>query len=356
MQCQLVLPPKIFHCCDEAGDAVFFGFDIDLESSMTENSSRLKPWNGFSSDQFPHMNDHRPANGIPLRLFDPRQGGAAFKLEPIRAGSEFLQPQRCNYFTVLWIRNGRGRFHADLASHDFRGPALLFFNPYQTFFLEPASALDGVSLQFHANFFCIETYHEAVGCNGILFNDIHGQPLVSLAAGLVPEVEHLLSQMTLELRTTGLAHAEILVSYLKVFLIKATRLKLEQQQLESSGASQSSPPVLVRLTQLIEEHYQTKRSPHEYAALLHISAKALGRQVKTQWGRTLTELIRERLLKHAKWQLLHTLRPVKEAAWEAGFADEFYFSRLFKKATGMSPTAFREFETTIRGGRNLSMK
>lgn len=90
--------------------------------------------------------------------------------------------------------------------------------------------------------------------------------------------------------------------------------------------------------------------------LLHISAKALGKLVKSHWGRTLTELIRERLLKHAKWQLLHTLRPVKEVAWEVGFADEFYFSRLFKKATGMSPSAFREFETTIRGGSNLSMQ
>lgn len=32
-----------------------------------------------------------------------------------------------------------------------------------------------------------------------------------------------------------------------------------------------------------------------------------------------------------------------------------YFSRLFKKATGYSPTFFREFETEIRGGSNLSI-
>ncbi len=38
-----------------------------------------------------------------------------------------------------------------------------------------------------------------------------------------------------------------------------------------------------------------------------------------------------------------------------GFSDELYFSRLFKKATGYSPTFFREFETEIRGGTNLSM-
>ena len=37
-------------------------------------------------------------------------------------------------------------------------------------------------------------------------------------------------------------------------------------------------------------------------------------------------------------------------AAELGFDDELYFSRLFKKATGVSPVHFREFETAIRGG------
>ena len=105
----------------------------------------------------------------------------------------------------------------------------------------------------------------------------------------------------------------------------------------------------------IERHYRTKHSPAHYATELHLTPKTLGRLVKTHFRRTLTELIRERLLKHAKWQLLHTTRPVKEIAWEIGFADELYFSRLFRRATGCSPTAFREFETAIRGGRNLSM-
>jgi AraC-like DNA-binding protein len=61
------------------------------------------------------------------------------------------------------------------------------------------------------------------------------------------------------------------------------------------------------------------------------------------------------VLQQAKWELLHTLKPVKQVAIELGFRDVFYFSRLFKRATGCSPTFFREYETEIRGGRNLSM-
>ena len=87
--------------------------------------------------------------------------------------------------------------------------------------------------------------------------------------------------------------------------------------------------------------------------MVGMNARALGKLSRTYFHKTLTDLIRERILKHAKWQLLHTLRPVKEVAYEVGFDDEFYFSRLFKCATGCSPQFYREYETEIRGGKNL---
>lgn len=291
---------------------------------------------------------------VSFRLFDPRQGGVPFKTEALPPANALTQPQRFNLFTILWIQEGCGIFHADLAEYSFRAPALLFFNPYQTFFLLPESSLRGVSLQFHANFLCIETHHEAIGCNGVLFNDLYGEPQVRLPAEVLPEFTALISDMRQEFSTAGVAHSELLLSYLKVLLIKATRLKIEQQKLAAIGTV-SRPPVLEQFIQLIEQHYQSKHSPAEYAALLHITPKALGRLVKLHFRRTPTELIRERVLKHAKWQLLHTRRPIKEIAFEVGFADELYFSRLFKRATGCSPAFFRDFETAIRGGSNLSM-
>jgi AraC-like DNA-binding protein len=241
----------------------------------------------------------------------------------------------------------------------FTGPALLFFNPYQTFSLRLKAALEATALQFHANFFCIETHHRAVGCNGVLFNNLYGEPSVRLAGGLAGEFEELITQMEREVRGGEVAHGEIVAALLKVFLIKATRLKLEQEgQAESGGggASPRAPQVLETLAALIEKEFKQWHAPADYAAALHISPKALGKLVKARFGRTLTQLIRERLLMHAKWQLLHTTRSVKEIAWVAGFADELYFSRLFKRATGLSPTAFREFETAIRAERNLSME
>lgn len=296
----------------------------------------------------------RAKEAVTLRLFDPRNGDLAFKLERFDGNGAFAKPQRFNYFSVLWIQEGAGTFHADLLEEDFAGPSLLFFNPYQTFFLCPDSLVRGMVLQFHANFFCIETYHEAVGCNGVLFNDIYGHAQVHLDGGSTADLEHLVSGMEREFSATGLAHTEALVSLLKLFLIKATRLKLSQQELEVATTT-TRPQVLLTLQGLLEDDFRSKHTPADYAEALHMSPKALGRLVKVHYGRTLTELIRERLLKHARWQLLHTQRSVKEIAWEMGFTDQLYFSRLFKQATGMSPTSYREFETAIRGGSNLSI-
>jgi len=77
--------------------------------------------------------------------------------------------------------------------------------------------------------------------------------------------------------------------------------------------------------------------------------------VKAHFHKTVSDLIRERIVKHARWQLLHTLKRVKEIAHEVGFEDEFYFSRLFKRALGRAPLVFREQETALRSGANLSM-
>lgn len=259
---------------------------------------------------------------------------------------------RTNYFSVLWIRGGTGIFHVDLTRHEFTEPAMLFANPYQTLLVSPARGVAGEWLRFHANFFCIETYHEEVGCNGVLFNDTYGTPVVPVPDGIAEEFESQIGLMRRELSGAGLAQAELLLSYLKVLLIRATRLKLERQE-GRPGAPSGKPEILRRLVELVELNYREKHSPSDYAELLGISPKALNRLTRIHLGRTASQLIRERILKHAKWHLLHTRKPIKEVAGEVGFTDEFYFSRLFKRETGFAPTAFREFETAIRGGRNL---
>jgi AraC family transcriptional activator of pobA len=300
------------------------------------------------------MNSTKTFDPVSLRIFDPASGAIPFSMEKLEA-EKIAKPVRSNCFTIIWIKEGEGVFHADLMEYPFSGPVLLFANPYQTLFLTSGHGTCGVLMNFHANFLCIETHHEEVGCNGVLFNRLHGAPMVPCSSDFAKEIEDLVRQIEREFTTGWMAHREVVLSLLKILLVKASRVKLEQLANVPDSGKPPGHPALVLLLELVERHYQSLNRPHEYARLLGMSPKALGRLVKEELGLTLTYLIRERMLKHAKWHLLHTLRPVKEIAAEAGFADEFYFSRLFKSATGLSPTGFRKFETRIRNGRNLSM-
>jgi AraC-like DNA-binding protein len=288
-------------------------------------------------------------------LYDPRRGDQAISTHRLQLDSKPSDPARTNYFSIYFIESGSGTFWADSSSFEFVPDSLLFLVPYQHVRFVPDGSVRGVVIQFHANFLCVETFHAEVGCSGILFNDPYGTPVVTLDESVKAEATNLIERIRKEQSEHDLAFGEVMLAYLKVLLILAARLKSPKAGVCAPGANDLRHPVLAQLREMIEQNFHTLHSPAEYAKRLHMTAKTLGRIVREHMGTTPTDLIRNRILIHAKWQLLHTLKPVKEISLELGFSDELYFSRLFKKVTGHSPTFFREFETEIRGGSNLSM-
>ena len=115
----------------------------------------------------------------------------------------------------------------------------------------------------------------------------------------------------------------MLISYLKIFLIEASRVKIEQRRGEEVQPAKIPLP-LENLKNAIETHYKTLRSPGDYGELLHISTKALNKASKAHFNKTLTDLIAERLIIEAKRELYLTSKSVKEIAFELGYEDEFY--------------------------------
>jgi AraC-like DNA-binding protein len=289
-------------------------------------------------------------------FYDAVTTDQALTVKTVRMDATVHEPLRSNCFAIYRVHSGRGVFWADAACHPFTTGMLLFFVPYQHIRIEPATKVKADVIHFHANFLCVETFHAEVGCSGLLFNDPYGIPAVKLDVAHRAEIDRLIAAIQTELAVQDLASNEVLLAYMKVLLILATRIKSRQQTTAARPTAGPRHPLIALLRDLIESNYQSLHAPSDYAARLHMPVKTLGRIVREQLGKTLSDLIRERLLIHAKWQLLHTLKPVKEVAREIGFTDELYFSRMFKKATGCSPTYFREFETQIRGGSNLSMQ
>lgn len=285
-------------------------------------------------------------------LVNQQNGNLAFKLFSFEDSSCFDHVQRHNYFSLIWVMEGQGKVRADFAEYPFKSNSLFTFSPYQPYMFFDTKNIKGVTIHFHSDFFCILKHHKEVSCNGMLFNNIYNPPFTIIDQDSAGKLQLLVEQMKVEMQNPDLAQYELLISYLKIFLISVTRLKaqqLPQEQIVSDGNTQ--PFVLQKLKDSIEEHFKTKHSASEYADLLNISSKALAKITKKHFNKTLTHLIAERIIIEAKRELYLTNKPVKEIAGELGYEDEHYFSRFFKTNADISPQLYRD---TVGFGRGVA--
>ena len=286
-----------------------------------------------------------------VTLIDPNTNFTALKLNLIDSENDYRAIQRKNYYSILFIKEGSGSFGVDLNKYSFDSNSIFFLTPYQPFQLNYAGSISGFAWHFHPDFFCIERHSKEVACNGILFNNVYEPPMIVLTDQQARDFEELFRKFETEMQEAGLAQVDLLMALLKIFLINATRIKVQQHpEALEGGAGQDHPFILQRLKSHIETHYREKHSPSDYASMLHITPKALGKIVKNFFNKTLSELIHERIVIEAKRELYLTGKPVKQIAYELGFDDEFYFSRFFKKITTISPQYFRETVGSNRGG------
>lgn len=124
----------------------------------------------------------------------------------------------------------------------------------------------------------------------------------------------------------------------------ATLLGLTARQLALRGpspAAQGRAQVLQRFETLVETHFLAHWGVADYARALAISPTHLSRVVRTATGAPASQLIDARLIREARRKLAYTNLRVASIAYALGFADPAHFSRVFTRATGVSPRAFR---------------
>lgn len=288
-------------------------------------------------------------NQASLTLVNLQNGNLAFKLLTFEDGSYFDHVQRNNYYSLIWIKEGSGKVKVDFTEYDFDKNNLFAFSPYQPFMFL-GKKIKGIAIYFHPDFFCIHKHQTELPC---LFNNIYQRPYTFLNENSVTFFSLLIDQMKGELKNGKLVQSEILVSYLKIFLINVSRLKMEQQPHEVALTGDLKKPfILQTLKDTIEKDFKKKHSARDYADALNISTKALSKITKGHFNKTLTELISERIVIEAKRELYLTGKPVKEIAYDLGYEDEHYFSRFFKANADISPQLYRE---TVGFGRSDSV-
>lgn len=92
---------------------------------------------------------------------------------------------------------------------------------------------------------------------------------------------------------------------------------------------------------LVESHFREQLSIEQYAHRVGITPAHLNNLTRRFTGYTAQEAVHQRLLLEAKRQLIYTALSAKQIAEGLGFSEPAYFSRFFKRLTGVSPTSFR---------------
>lgn len=120
-------------------------------------------------------------------------------------------------------------------------------------------------------------------------------------------------------------------------LIDLINLSFNQETKENNNSTKHMDQWDYVIAQL--EDYQNPPRIKQLAESMNISPEQFIRKFKKYTGHTPKHYLQERRLWKAR-QMLISGKMVKEAAFECGFQDQLYFSRLFKKHFGIAPSKF----------------
>lgn len=100
--------------------------------------------------------------------------------------------------------------------------------------------------------------------------------------------------------------------------------------------------VIFKATAYIKEHLSERISLDQTAAQVFLSKSYFCRILKSELGCTFTEYVNRLRIERSKTLLTSSRMTISEISSAVGFEDQSYFTRIFKKQTGLSPGKYRE--------------
>ena len=151
-----------------------------------------------------------------MAIFERHSGQLAFQILTLKDHIS-AEMQRHNYYSILLISSGEAELQIEFANYQITGKTVVCISPYQPHAIIPQGELTGTILNFHPDFYCTYKHQNEIPTEGILFNNVQQPPHFPISddAPLLA----IQDQMKAEMARAETGQHELLVSYLKIFLI-----------------------------------------------------------------------------------------------------------------------------------------
>ncbi|XZF16534.1 helix-turn-helix domain-containing protein [Chitinophagaceae bacterium MMS25-I14] len=244
-----------------------------------------------------------------------------------------------NLFKIALKKNFTGDIKYGKGKYNTENGLMLFSEPGQVVSWDTLTFWDGYAFVFHPDLIKKNAVANKISRYKYFSYEIND------ALFMTPEEEETITWLFTKIHYELLnnkhnANAEVILSLLHVILTYAETYY--ERQFHEKGNQQLSAAAKVK--SLLQKHYNNLSQPVQgvpnvssLAKDLNMSPNYLTDLVREETGKSTINLIHEYVIEQAEILLLQTDMNVSDVAYQLGFDNVPYFSKLFKKAKGFSP-------------------
>ena len=247
-------------------------------------------------------------------------------------------PHSHNFYLGILFTKGSGTHEVDFTVFNVSPGALFFLNPGQTHHWELSDDTEGY-IFIHSQMFYDLYFTNNRLSHFPFFFSMHNSPYINLEKEAYEEIIILFKKIIKENDTNNILKKEYITNLVDQVYIESTRNYTYQNILPSENRN-TYYAKFRKFEELVGEHYTTEKSPSAYSDMLNITSKHLNRITQTVVGKTASDVIIDRVMLEAKKTLILQKDSFAEIGFSLGYDDYPYFSRLFKKKTGYTPSSF----------------
>lgn len=251
------------------------------------------------------------------------------------------QPHRHHDFQILWFTKASGEHIVDFVTYEMTDNSIFLLRPGQVHQL-PKAGFFGFSITFTEKFYFTNKHdRETLYDFTTLFDDSQEYAPIRVGQAAADSFSLIIRLMRQELSAQFEGSgSSVIKHYLNAFLLLAEREK--KHNAANSPDFLNHDARIIQLRRLVEINFRKEHQAAFYAQHFALTPKRLNEITRDAIGKTVTDMVHDRLVLEAKRQLAFSHRSVKEICYELGFEDPAYFSRFFRHHAAYSPQEFRE--------------